>query len=107
MEIKKVTNVEEYNSLIRCSVSGHFMQSTYWSDLKAKFGWGTLGQYLIMDGERAVGAFSILKKSKFGITILYMPRGPIWFEERGEIITFGLDSLKQIAKKEHAFFLRI
>lgn len=107
MQIEKVTNLEEYNTLIKCSVSGHFMQSTYWSELKSRFGWGMVGHYLIKDGNRVVGCFTILKKSKFGITILYVPRGPIWFDEREEIITFALDSLKQIAKKEGAFFIRV
>ena len=69
------------------------------------------------DGENIVAGFSILEKSKYGMKILYIPRGPSFananaFSFRGQaqdvdLISFVLTEIKQIAKKEKAFFIRI
>jgi lipid II:glycine glycyltransferase (peptidoglycan interpeptide bridge formation enzyme) len=106
--LEKSSNLEAYKQFIRRSISGHFMQTTDWSDFKSRFGWdNSAGQYIVKKDDVLVAAFSILIKSKMGIRILYVPRGPVWDISDSELTKFVLDSLKSIAKKNKAFFLRI
>jgi lipid II:glycine glycyltransferase (peptidoglycan interpeptide bridge formation enzyme) len=71
------------------------MQTREWAEFKSHFGWEYLKQYT---------DFSILKKSKFGISILYIPRGPLCTPKELPLV---LEKIKEIAKKEKAFFVRV
>jgi len=108
MEMIKAANEQEketYNNLINNAEKGHFMQTSYWADFKAQFGWQNCGQYLVKDEDKVVAAFSILKRTKMGITILYLPRGPLVLSmsHAGDV----LSNIKKIAGKEKAFLVRI
>jgi peptidoglycan pentaglycine glycine transferase (the first glycine) len=106
MQIKPAEDIAQYHQFIAGHELGHFMQTAYWAELKSAFGWQNLGQYIIEDGS-VKAAFSILKKSKLGINILYIPRGPVCNYQDKELADFVLDQLRQIARREKAFFLRI
>lgn len=80
MQLIKIDKNQEntYNQFIGAHKYGHFMQTTHWSEFKSAFGWENLGQYLIKEGTgEPLAAFPLLVRKKFGIKILYLPRGPV------------------------------
>lgn len=84
------------------------MQTTLWAEFKSAFGWQNYGQYLVeADDGQALAAFSLLVRKKLGIKIFYIPRGPVFDENNKELTEFIFSSLRKIAGKERAFFMRI
>lgn len=107
MSLLKTTDIATFNTYIENSPYGHFMQTSSWSDLKKNFGWKHLGYYFIQEANTTIGAFSVLLKQKFGIKILYIPRGPVCDYSNVEQLHQCLTAIKQLAKQEKAFFIRI
>jgi lipid II:glycine glycyltransferase (peptidoglycan interpeptide bridge formation enzyme) len=54
---------------------GHLLQSWRWGALKARFGWRV--QRIAVSGERGVALAQVLFRHRMGLSIGYIPRGPI------------------------------
>jgi peptidoglycan pentaglycine glycine transferase (the first glycine) len=99
---------EAFDDFLRQAPNGHFMQGTHWYELKSHFGWQGAGRYAVRDGGRIVAAASILKKTKLGVNILYIPRGPVWSDEAdGRVTDVLFANIESIAQREKSFFVRI
>jgi lipid II:glycine glycyltransferase (peptidoglycan interpeptide bridge formation enzyme) len=96
-----------YNAFVAQAARGHFMQTTYWRNLKCAFGWQDAGQYVLEKDGQIIAGFSFLMRAKFGLKILYVPRGPLWDIADAAATEETLDFLKNLAKKHRAFFVRI
>lgn len=61
----------------------------------------------VSDGEHIVATALVLeRKLPLGITLFYIPRGPIMDYHNRELVTFYLFELKKLARKHHAMTLR-
>ncbi|MDR1453543.1 MAG: aminoacyltransferase [Candidatus Margulisbacteria bacterium] len=96
-----------YNAFVAQAARGHFMQTTHWRDLKCAFGWQDAGQYVREKDGQICAGFSLLSRAKFGLKILYAPRGPLWDIDDAEITAEIFSFLRDLARKRRAFFLRI
>ena len=107
MPFQRTADTVRYNEFVAQAVHGHFMQTTHWRDIKCAFGWQDGGQYILEKDGKIAAVFSMLLRSKFGVKILYVPRGPLW-DITDEVVTSEVFAfLKESAKKNKAFFIRV
>jgi len=86
-----------WNIFIDRFPNAHFMQSGQWGELKSSFGWEPAR---FIDGH--VGAQLLFRKLPLGLTIAYMPKGPI-----GTASPKLWKHIDQACKKRNAIFLKI
>jgi len=111
MEIKEITNKDEWESFLLNCVEKTFLQSWNWGEFNSQMGskiW-RLGAY---NKERLIGVALVLKISARRGTFLFIPHGPVVIEgitakDKKEILELILVQLSDIAKTEKASFIRV
>ncbi|MFC1517577.1 lipid II:glycine glycyltransferase FemX [Candidatus Margulisiibacteriota bacterium] len=106
MELKPVKDSKRFNDFVNASPLGHIHQTFEWGEIKSHFGWKPL-RYIAEDNGKIVATISLLKTYRKGIPILYASRGPVLDYSDYNTINFLLPQLRELAKKEKGFFLRI
>jgi len=91
-----------FDSYVDKHPDGHPMQTYSWGEFKKSHGW-TPRYFQVNDAHGICGSFVGLEKSKFGIRILYIPKGPLWSNDESREFIFS--KIKQLAKEY--FFVRI
>lgn len=66
------------------SCGGHFLQSWRWGAFKSRFGWDV--ERLGISGNGRTALAQVLFRSKAGVSIGYIPRGPVWPTEDPDAI---------------------
>lgn len=89
---------EEWGRFIKDHSEAHILQTPTWGALKAGFGWSPR---FIRQGQ--VGTMVLLKRLPLGLSVAYIPRGPIG---DGDWIDFWL-AMDDLCRQEHAVFLRV
>jgi lipid II:glycine glycyltransferase (peptidoglycan interpeptide bridge formation enzyme) len=92
-----VLSLKEWNQYISKFPEAHFMQTGEWGELKAAFGWDAVR--IVID---SAGAQILFRKLPFGLTIAYLPKGPIG-ENPGDI----WPKIDQTCHEHHAIFLKV
>ena len=82
---------------------GHLLQSWAWGQLKSRFGW--VASQVHTGGN--AGAQILFRRLPLGLTIAYIPKGPIvdWTDRRQCQTLF--DAIHREAKKQRSVFLKI
>lgn len=88
------------------SQGGHVLQSFAWGQLKAEFGWQVRRLALHQDGTR-VSAAQILLRRGSGLTLAYVPRGPVWDPECPAALSRIIQAILNLARDEGAFLLKV
>jgi lipid II:glycine glycyltransferase (peptidoglycan interpeptide bridge formation enzyme) len=84
---------------------GHLLQSAGWGALKHGVGWRARRLAVVgPDGARA-GAQALIRR-KFGLSAVYVPRGPLFAEDDAANAAL-LAALDRLARRERAVFLRL
>ncbi|MCC6455041.1 MAG: peptidoglycan bridge formation glycyltransferase FemA/FemB family protein [Caldilineaceae bacterium] len=65
-----------WDEFVACHRYAHFLQSSAWAALKSRFGWQAM-RATVGDGHALTGGASILLRRAAGITVAYVPRGPV------------------------------
>ncbi|MGQ9549615.1 MAG: lipid II:glycine glycyltransferase FemX [Roseiflexus sp.] len=84
---------------------GHLLQSSRWGSLKERFGWTPHLRAVVAGDAIQAGALA-LEKQRFGLSALYVPRGPI-FSGDLHIDTLLLEDLIRLGWQRRAVFVRI
>ncbi|HSQ25538.1 MAG TPA: peptidoglycan bridge formation glycyltransferase FemA/FemB family protein [Anaerolineales bacterium] len=91
--------------------SAHILQTRPWGDLKQDFGWRISRVGIFPDGDvSGIGAQILFKPLPFGLSLAYIPRGPVGLSSRAEdhpLWQQWLDEVDLECKKQHAIFLKI
>lgn len=77
-----------WDSFLQCTDLGQYQQSSMWARTKERDGWKVLRVVLTVEGEIA-GGFQLLWRSKWGVRIGYVSKGPV--------VTPGFDGLSEYA----------
>lgn len=96
-----------WDSFVAASPDGHLLQTSRWGALKARFGWG-VERVALIDGDAIVAGAQVLYRSlPFGLTLAYVPKGPLvdWDDERA--VRTLLTVLRQAAHRRRAFCLKL
>jgi lipid II:glycine glycyltransferase (peptidoglycan interpeptide bridge formation enzyme) len=99
---------EAWNAAIRDLPGAHILQTWEWALFKSKVGWRPLPQLWRDEAGVVRAAAMVLRRSApGGLSVLYVPRGPLvdW-SDKGWVqkVTSGLEEL---AKRQHAIFMKI
>jgi len=111
MDIKEITNKDEWEEFLHGCSEKTFLQSWNWGEFQVKDGnkiW-RLGAY---NGALLVGVALVIKFSARRGTFLFIPHGPVVIEglaakDKKEILELVLAELNSIAKEEKASFIRV
>jgi len=89
--------LEEWNQFLSIHPEAHFMQTGEWGELKACFGWDA-----VRITAKSVGAQILFRKLPFGLTIAYIPKGPI-----GKNFVDIWPEIDRVCHDHHAIFLKV
>lgn len=89
---------EEWDAFLANHPNAHILQTSQWGELKDHFGWTPR---FIRQGN--LGAMVLFRKLPLGLSVGYIPRGPIGDGEWADFWP-GLDAL---CRQENAIFLRV
>jgi len=96
-----------WDSFVAASPQGHLLQTSRWGELKARFGW-EVERVALTDGEGIVTGAQVLYRSlPLGLTLAYVPMGPLvdWNDEKA--VRSLLTALRQAAQRRGAFCLKL
>ena len=96
-----------WDSFVAGSAHGHLLQTSRWGALKKRFGW-EVERVVLTDGDAIVAGAQVLYRSLlFGLTLAYVPMGPLvdWDDEKA--VRTLLSALRQAAQRRGAFGLKL
>lgn len=97
-------SAQEHDDFIKASSQTNLLQSASWAKVKDNWDNERIGFY---KNDQLVASASILiKPLPLGMTMLYIPRGPIMDYQNQELLQFVLTSLKKFAKTKKALFIK-
>ena len=97
-------SAQEHDDFVKASSQTNLLQSASWAKVKDNWDNERIGFY---KNDQLVASASILiKPLPLGMTMLYIPRGPIMDYHDQELLQFVLISLKQFAKTKKALFIK-
>ncbi|ABU57510.1 lipid II:glycine glycyltransferase FemX [Roseiflexus castenholzii] len=94
-----------WDAFVLAHPDGHLLQSSGWGALKARFGWKPHLRAVVADGIIRAGALA-LEKQRFGLSALYLPRGPLFSGDR-RLDALLLDDLARLGRRRRAVFVRV
>ncbi len=111
MELREITNKEEWESFLLQSAEKTFLQSWNWGDFNLAMG-QKIWRLSAYDGGKLLALALVLKISAKRGTFLFIPHGPVITDDlnvkdKKEILELILVRLGDIAKEEKASFIRI
>jgi lipid II:glycine glycyltransferase (peptidoglycan interpeptide bridge formation enzyme) len=87
--------------------SGHLLQTFAWGELKSRFGWSAQRVAIEQNGALVAGAQILFRRLPFGLTLAYVPRGPIGDPNDRDAFAALFDAIGAIARARGAFALKI
>lgn len=98
-------SAEEHDGFVGLSSLVNLLQSSAWASVKSEWENERVGFY---SDNKIVAVASLLYRSlPFGFTMCYIARGPIMDYTDHSLMDFVFSSLKTIAKKKRALFIKI
>ncbi len=95
-------NLIDWNHFLDNHPNAHLLQMGEWGELKKKFGWKPVRFIL----DRETGAQILLRRLPLGLTLGYMPKPLISFQQSATSDEFWRD-VDSVCKQHHAIFLKI
>lgn len=82
----------------------HLLQSSSWAKVKENWKHQYVG--IEDNGKIIASAMLLIKPLPLGLSMVYIPRGPIMDYTNIEVVDFMIQNLKNIGKKHHALFIK-
>lgn len=95
-----------WEAFVRQHPRGHLFQSWGWGELKRRTGWQAVRLAVLEDGDIRAAA-QLLLRSRFGLSIAYVPRGPVASHENPGAYDALLDAMHKIARSRHSVYLKL
>ncbi|MDQ3855055.1 MAG: aminoacyltransferase, partial [Chloroflexota bacterium] len=97
---------QEWDGYVSAHPYGHLLQSWAWGEFKRDYGWQPV-RLAVARGSEYVGAAQVLIRSISGLSLAYVPRGPVVDFEDQEATGALLNGIHELARKRHAVFLKV
>lgn len=94
----------EHDDFVKQSSQTNLLQSASWAKVKDNWDNERIGFY--KNNQLVASASILIKPLPLGMTMLYIPRGPIMDYQDQELLHFVLTSLKKFAKTKKALFIK-
>lgn len=97
-------SAEEHDAFVTQHEQVNLLQSSNWAKVKDQWENERIGIY---KGNQQVASLSLLiKPLPLGMTIIYIPRGPVMDYEDYDLVTFTMNTLKDYGKLKKALFIK-
>ncbi len=96
----------EWDEFVGSAPNGHLLQGWAWGEFKRGHGWQPVRLGLVRDGRIEAGA-QVLLRSVAGLSLAYVPRGPVAPADRPEMYAAVLHAVHRLARSRHAIFLKV
>ena len=101
---KIAVDTTEWDSFLKNNSKGSLLQSSDWAKIKETWDNERIGFY---KDNQLVGVANILiQPLPLGLSMFYIPRGPVIDYEDEELLKFVFLTLKKLAKKSHAIMVK-
>jgi peptidoglycan pentaglycine glycine transferase (the first glycine) len=107
VKLMDIADRDKWDTFLTKETSFALLQSWDWGLFKAKLGWRVFRVAVEDKGEIIAEAQMLLKLLPLGLSIAYVPRGPVGNWTNDEAATLLLSYLNQIARNNRAIFLKI
>lgn len=97
-------SAQEHDDFVKQSSQTNLLQSASWAKVKDNWDNERIGFY--KNNQLVASASILIKPLPLGMTMLYIPRGPIMDYQDQELLHFVLTSLKKFAKTKKALFIK-
>lgn len=97
-------SAQQHEDFVKSSGQTNVLQSADWA--KVKDNWDNERLGFFEDRDMIASASILIKRLPLGMTILYIPRGPIMDYQDQKIVDFVIKSLKKYARSKHALFIK-
>lgn len=98
------TEPEVLDSFVMSSEQNSLFQCSPWASIKSN--WEHLYTAVKEDGKVVGAALVLVRTMPLGLTLFYIPRGPVMDYSREDLVRFYFDELKKAAKKRKAIAIR-
>lgn len=107
-KIRAIDSPDEktWDELVRAH-DGHLLQTRAWGELKSRFGWSAHRVAIETDGALSAGAQILFRRLAPGMTLAYVPRGPIAAPDDRGALSHILDATFALARSHGAFALKL
>lgn len=96
--------VEKHDSFVKQSPQKNLLQSSSWAKVKDDWGNERVGFY--KDGNLVATASILIRPLPLGMTMFYIPHGPVMNYLDKNLVAFVMTSLKKLAKQKKALFIK-
>jgi len=94
-----------WDDFVAKSVRGHPLQAYGWGELKAAFGWPAVRLWLHAGGRPVAGAQLLFRRLLPGLSLAYVPRGPVVSDEAARPAL--VQALIQVCRARRAMLLKV
>lgn len=99
-------DAERWEAFNLSSSGAHIFQSFHWADVMRSVGW-TVFPYIIEEDGKIAAIVGLFKKSRFNLSFLYVPRGPIMDYGRKDLVVFVLEFLRKITRENNSIKIKL
>lgn len=96
---------QAWDDFQRSAPGGHLLQTWAWGELKGRFGW-VPHRVAVYEGEQ-VAAAQVLFRPLVGLSVAYIPKGPVFLSTENVITDALLAALHRLARRERAIYLKV
>lgn len=97
-----------WDSFVAEHPKGHLLQSYAWGDFKRRHQWPGLRVILTEpNSAKVVAGAQVLFREMAGLSVAYVPKGPVVDWENRELVETLLTTLRQVTKRRRAIYLKI
>ena len=113
MEILPELDPHVWNAAIASLPGAHILQTAEWGQFKAGYGWQPIACLwresggIVQGGKVRAAALVLRRAMRGGLSVLYVPRGPLLDWADSHLRTQVLDDLQTLARARRAIFLKI
>lgn len=105
MKFLDTISTSEHDAFVRKHKQCDLLQSSAWAQVKQQWHHEMVG---VKEGEHLIATCSILqRKIGFGLSIMYLPRGPVMDYMDASLCSFFIEHLKAYAKKKHCVYITL
>lgn len=94
-----VISLTEWNQFLTAHPQAHLLQTGEWGELKSAFGWEAM-RFLASD--EGAGAQVLFRKLPLGLTIAYLPKGPV-----GRLPVRAWEQIDRLCRRRNAVLLKM
>ena len=97
---------DQWDDFVRSAPNGHPMQGWSWGEYQSRSGFIAI-RLAVVHGDQIVAAAQLLMLKAFGVSLAYVPRGPVCRVEDRISYELLLEALHWHARQHRALFLRV